>query len=98
MSTLHQRTVAAARPIDRYLFQPFWRPFDWLALALQVRAQRRELLGLSDAMLKDIGISRADAQREANRPFWDLPLDVRGERATQQTCYERQVGAASVPC
>lgn len=35
-----------------------------------IRRQRRALLGLSDAMLKDIGISRADAFREGTKPFW----------------------------
>ena len=33
--------------------------------------QRRALMRLDDAMLKDIGISRVDALREAERPFWD---------------------------
>ncbi len=32
--------------------------------------QRRELLGLDDAALKDIGICRQDAQMEAAKPFW----------------------------
>jgi uncharacterized protein YjiS (DUF1127 family) len=32
---------------------------------------RRLLLEMSDAQLKDIGISRADAYREGSRPFWD---------------------------
>jgi len=36
----------------------------------EVYRQRRALLGLSDAMLKDIGISRADALREGEKPFW----------------------------
>lgn len=35
--------------------------------------QRHQLASLSDAMLKDIGLSRADAEREASRPFWDDP-------------------------
>jgi len=35
--------------------------------------QRRQLAALSDAMLKDIGLSRADVEREAGRPFWDDP-------------------------
>jgi len=39
-----------------------WREFS---------RQRRELRALSDHMLKDIGISRSDAIREANRAFWD---------------------------
>ncbi len=31
---------------------------------------RQELEGLSDATLRDIGLSRYDAQRETNKPFW----------------------------
>jgi uncharacterized protein YjiS (DUF1127 family) len=31
---------------------------------------RRALLEMSDAMLKDIGLSRADAWREGREPFW----------------------------
>jgi uncharacterized protein YjiS (DUF1127 family) len=31
---------------------------------------RRDLAGLDDRMLKDLGISRAQAQFEANRPIW----------------------------
>lgn len=37
----------------------------------EVSRQRRELRELSDNQLKDIGISRADAIREAHRAFWD---------------------------
>lgn len=36
----------------------------------EVYRQRRALLGLDEAMLKDIGISRVDALREGNKPFW----------------------------
>jgi uncharacterized protein YjiS (DUF1127 family) len=36
----------------------------------EVARQRRALLASSDDMLKDIGISRAEAEREARRPFW----------------------------
>jgi uncharacterized protein YjiS (DUF1127 family) len=32
--------------------------------------QRRALVSLPDHMLKDIGISRVDAWREAEKPFW----------------------------
>jgi uncharacterized protein YjiS (DUF1127 family) len=31
---------------------------------------RRELAEMDDRMLKDLGISRAQAQFEANRPIW----------------------------
>jgi uncharacterized protein YjiS (DUF1127 family) len=33
---------------------------------------RRALLGMSDTMLKDIGLSRADAWREGRKPLWLL--------------------------
>ncbi|MGF1501903.1 MAG: DUF1127 domain-containing protein [Paracoccaceae bacterium] len=39
----------------------------------EVRRQRRTLARLTDAQLRDIGVSRADADAEASRPFWDLP-------------------------
>jgi uncharacterized protein YjiS (DUF1127 family) len=31
---------------------------------------RRELAGLCDRALRDIGITRVDALREADKPFW----------------------------
>jgi uncharacterized protein YjiS (DUF1127 family) len=32
--------------------------------------QRRALLALNHRMLKDIGITRGEAEREGRRPFW----------------------------
>lgn len=40
----------------------------WLRQRQHTRAQ---LLDFSDEQLKDIGISRVDAQKEANKPFWE---------------------------
>lgn len=37
----------------------------------EVSRQRKELSSFSDDLLKDIGLSRVDADREANRPYWD---------------------------
>jgi uncharacterized protein YjiS (DUF1127 family) len=37
----------------------------------ELSRQRRALLRLDDHMLKDIGLSRVDALREADRRFWD---------------------------
>ncbi|MFZ1425263.1 MAG: DUF1127 domain-containing protein [Geminicoccaceae bacterium] len=34
------------------------------------RRQRLTLQGLSDYALKDIGLSRSEAEREARKPFW----------------------------
>ena len=49
----------------------FLRAFE---LALQVRRERRMLLGMDDRTLKDLGLSGI-AHAEASRPFWDVPLD-----------------------
>ena len=41
-----------------------------LALMLEKRAQRRVLVDMTDDQLRDIGLSRCDATREASRSFW----------------------------
>ncbi len=53
---------AAAAPIDRVMAMlRQWRR----------RAQaRRELAGLDDYLLHDIGLSRSQAQFESGKPFW----------------------------
>ncbi len=42
-----------------------WRQLAW---------ERHQLAAMSDDMLKDIGMSRADVSREMERHFWDDPL------------------------
>jgi uncharacterized protein YjiS (DUF1127 family) len=52
------------------------RTSHWDQLKLRItewqrRARsRRELEASSDATLRDIGITRCDAHREMNKPFW----------------------------
>jgi uncharacterized protein YjiS (DUF1127 family) len=41
-------------------------PIDWID---RLR-DRRQLAALSDDMLKDIGVSRADVEHEAEKHFW----------------------------
>jgi uncharacterized protein YjiS (DUF1127 family) len=54
----------------------YWirKEFNLLLRLLQryyaVAKQRRDLSQLTDEQLKDIGISRVDAMREASKPFW----------------------------
>lgn len=48
-----------------------------MILALEVWAERRKLRGLSDWRLADIGRSRDEAEAEARRPIWDVPLHWR---------------------
>lgn len=40
-------------------------------LILEKRRSRLALMEMSDDQLKDIGISRSQAFREASRPFWE---------------------------
>jgi len=44
-----------------------------LVLALRVRRERRQLAALNDAQLADLGLTRADAQRESRRGLFDIP-------------------------
>lgn len=44
-----------------------------IGTALALSRQRNNLAALDDALLADIGLTREDALREANRPLWDVP-------------------------
>lgn len=53
--------------------------WDWIVAAalwfdecLETRRQRRALRMMDGHMLRDIGLSRADVECEANRSFWDV--------------------------
>jgi uncharacterized protein YjiS (DUF1127 family) len=41
-------------------------PIAWL----ERMRERQQLAGLSDDMLKDIGVSRADVEHVVEKPFW----------------------------
>jgi uncharacterized protein YjiS (DUF1127 family) len=42
----------------------------WLVIALERQRTRRALARLGDEQLRDIGLTRAEAQAESARPFW----------------------------
>ncbi len=66
----HLQQQMTLRPINKLrmaLIDFAERVYHWHMLA----RERYELMRLSDEMLKDIGVSRADAEGEASRPFWD---------------------------
>lgn len=44
-----------------------------ISAALTLHRQRQKLSKLDDAALRDIGVSREDARREAQRAIWDAP-------------------------
>jgi uncharacterized protein YjiS (DUF1127 family) len=45
-------------------------PISTLARFNARSKQRRQLKGLDDRMLADIGLNRISANKEANKPFW----------------------------
>ncbi|MEE1673916.1 DUF1127 domain-containing protein [Agarivorans aestuarii] len=51
-----------------------------LALYQARRRSRRALLALSDDLLKDIGLSRAQAVAEGGKPFWQASKPERNHR------------------
>jgi uncharacterized protein YjiS (DUF1127 family) len=55
-----------ARHADRIVVGTFWSAFR----ARERAAQRHMLASLDDRMLKDLGISRIDAEREFRKKFW----------------------------
>lgn len=63
LGVLLDRSVDPAR-------RGFVRVLETLLTWRERARQRRTLLELSDHMLRDIGISRADAHGEALKPFW----------------------------
>jgi uncharacterized protein YjiS (DUF1127 family) len=66
MKTLSQ----AALPMRRRP-EPWWRQGVRLIALWHRRAQERRALAMMDERdLRDIGISRLDALREANKPAW----------------------------
>ena len=74
---LYRLSPAGAWTASRRLFSPFDGLRHAVVLAVRTvmlwgerRRQRQALAGLDDAMLKDIGLSRADALFEADKPFW----------------------------
>ena len=57
-------------PAGRRVPSTLSKSFDVLLLWLQRRRERRQLAGLSDHMLKDIGVTRADVDGETCKAFW----------------------------
>lgn len=65
MSTTTLTTTYPLRSVSR------WEQVKRHLAAWQQRARsRNELEGLSDAALRDIGVTRCDAHRELCKPFW----------------------------
>lgn len=74
MATRHGEASAGGvrpgRSGSPWLQDPFMRLMDALADWQERAAERRRLLGLDDRMLRDIGVDRASAFDEGEKPFW----------------------------
>ncbi|SMX37332.1 DUF1127 domain-containing protein [Octadecabacter ascidiaceicola] len=66
-------TLSLSRTTATTCTQQHKAPAPSLFTFLTVWKERRELAGLSEARLKDIGVSPRAAAQEAARPVWDLP-------------------------
>ncbi|HEX3954245.1 MAG TPA: DUF1127 domain-containing protein [Stellaceae bacterium] len=76
MSTIHLHSNSIARQLPRHeaAVDALSDATDWAFAAIRewtrrIR-ERRQLAGLDDRMLHDIGITRADAVRLGGKPFW----------------------------
>ncbi|MCH2163799.1 MAG: DUF1127 domain-containing protein [Marinovum sp.] len=49
------------------------RSFPSISAILGLIRQRQDLARLDDAQLRDLGLTRQEAQDEASRPAWDVP-------------------------
>ena len=69
---IYDATQCLARPANRPLSVRtlLVGVLQWLRHHYEVYRQRRALLALDEAMLKDLGINRTDALQEGNNPFW----------------------------
>jgi uncharacterized protein YjiS (DUF1127 family) len=66
MSALHWTDHAASRHTSRHTAGLRGLIAEWLHRI----ESRRDLAGLTDRELRDIGITRVDALGEAEKPFW----------------------------
>ena len=66
----HNRSRYRSQIVDRLSRQiQCW--FEMKQLKISLRQERKQLMTMSDELLKDLGISRADAETEARRK--DIP-------------------------
>jgi len=66
------RTLLRCLPADlaRRSRKRLRRFLDWLAVCRGRSCERRYLVLMDDVQLKDLGLTRWEAAREAEKPFW----------------------------
>jgi len=72
MKTQHCTDTILLRAPENRLALPPWCVQSWrrVSLWMERRRQRQQLARLNEAMLKDIGLTRADVTKEIDKPFW----------------------------
>ena len=70
-AVIHQSSTHPHHPVTDFVRQIVAR-VAFVRTALTVARERRALMQLDDRMLKDIGIGRSEAYREASKPFGDV--------------------------
>ena len=68
-------TIHAPRSWVERVWRLIWKEYKTEGVRVQVARERIALLQLTDRELRDIGITRADALREAQRSYYDVPQD-----------------------
>lgn len=68
-------TLTTARPVIAPAARPANSIFEAFGQMVALRRQRRALAKLDVVQLRDIGVGRAEAQAEAMRPAWDVPIN-----------------------
>jgi|EndMetStandDraft_2_1072991.scaffolds.fasta_scaffold1146208_1 uncharacterized protein YjiS (DUF1127 family) len=67
---LPPQSYSTWRPARPVASNPFAAVLRLSARWIERTRQRQALAGLDDHMLRDIGITRVEAVREAEKPFW----------------------------
>jgi uncharacterized protein YjiS (DUF1127 family) len=75
MSKSTMSTIDLTANLTAMIFRPYgasrWTELQRYIVEWRHRTRsRRELMGLDHSGLRDIGLSRCDAEREGNKPFW----------------------------
>lgn len=66
-STVVLKPFEQFQPLRKSLILRIWETLETWA---ERRRSRRELAGLDDRMLKDMGVCSAEALKESSKPFW----------------------------
>jgi len=66
-STTFVRVIARVLAVGT---RPVWKGVEHAFGAYDRWRQRQALMRLDEHLLKDIGLSRADVEAEASKPFW----------------------------